>query len=91
MDIKITNNPLSVVDKIVEKAPIRLTISQAANMLASMRNGPPSHQQWRGALYCVRGVYKINFESLLKWSQDDPSSKTNWKKTASANLSTIGK
>jgi excisionase family DNA binding protein len=64
-----------------EKAPIRVTISQAANMFGvnektvrrSISNGE--------LLYIVvRGVYKINFESLLKWSQSRPKLKNKLEK-----------
>ncbi|MEI6288253.1 MAG: helix-turn-helix domain-containing protein [bacterium] len=53
------------------KQPIRLTISQAANLFGisqkTIRRAITSSE----ILYIVvRGVYKINFESLLKWSQD---------------------
>lgn len=64
-----------------EKAPIRVTISQAANMFGvnektvrrSISNGE--------LLYIVvRGVYKINFESLLRWSQSRPKLKNKLEK-----------
>ncbi len=52
------------------KPPLRVTISQAANLLGI------SEKTIRRAIadgdifyIVVRGVYKINFESLLKWSQ----------------------
>ncbi len=53
-----------------EKAPVRVTISQAANLFGinekTVRRAIASGE----LLYIVvRGVYKINFESLLRWSQ----------------------
>ncbi|OGY48562.1 MAG: hypothetical protein A3B89_00585 [Candidatus Buchananbacteria bacterium RIFCSPHIGHO2_02_FULL_40_13] len=53
-----------------QKQPIRITISQAANLFGV------SEKTVRRALkneelhyIVVRGVYKINFDSLLRWSQ----------------------
>lgn len=56
-----------------EKTPVRVTISQAANLFGvnektirrAIGNGEVIY-------IVVRGVYKINFESLLKWSQSRP-------------------
>lgn len=53
------------------KPPLRVTISQAANLLGvnekTIRRAIANGE----ILYIVvRGVYKINFESLLKWSQN---------------------
>ncbi|MFA5029339.1 MAG: helix-turn-helix domain-containing protein [Patescibacteria group bacterium] len=51
--------------------PIRLTISQAANLFGLSQKTIRRAIQNQEVLYIVvRGVYKINFESLLKWSQD---------------------
>ena len=57
----------------VEKPPLRVTISQAANLFGinekTIRRAIANGE----VLYIVvRGVYKINFESLLKWSQGRP-------------------
>ena len=56
-----------------EKVPVRVTISQAANLFGvnekTIRRAIASGE----VIYIVvRGVYKINFESLLKWSQSRP-------------------
>ena len=54
----------------MEKQPIRLTISQAANLFGISQKTIRRAIQDQEVLYIVvRGVYKINFESLLKWSQ----------------------
>ena len=57
-------------DKMTEKVPVRVTISQAANLFGV--NEKTIRRAIRDAevIYIVvRGVYKINFESLLRWSQ----------------------
>lgn len=52
------------------KQPIRITISQAANLFGVSQKTIRRAIQNQEVLYIVvRGVYKINFESLLKWSQ----------------------
>ncbi len=54
-----------------ELKPIRVTISQAANLFGISQKTIRRAIQNQEILYIVvRGVYKINFESLLKWSQD---------------------
>ena len=54
-----------------EKKPIRVTISQAANLFGISEKTIRRAIQNQEILYIVvRGVYKVNFESLLKWSQD---------------------
>lgn len=59
-----------------EKAPLRLTISQAANMFGINEKTVRRAISTGDLLYIVvRGVYKINFESLLKWSQSRPKLK----------------
>jgi excisionase family DNA binding protein len=51
--------------------PIRVTISQAANLFGVSEKTIRRAIQTQEVLYIVvRGVYKIHFESLLKWSQD---------------------
>lgn len=50
--------------------PIRVTISQAANLFGISEKTIRRAIQNQEILYVVvRGVYKVNFESLLKWSQ----------------------
>jgi excisionase family DNA binding protein len=50
--------------------PIRVTISQAANLFGISQKTIRRAIANQEMLYIVvRGVYKINFESLLKWSQ----------------------
>lgn len=50
--------------------PIRLTISQASNLFGISQKTVRRAIQRQEVLYIVvRGVYKINFESMLKWSQ----------------------
>lgn len=50
--------------------PIRITISQAANLFGISQKTVRRAIKNQEVLYVVvRGVYKINFESLLKWSQ----------------------
>ena len=52
------------------KAPIRLTTSQAANLFGvSEKTIRRAIQDQELQYIVVRGVYKINFESALKWSQ----------------------
>ena len=54
----------------MNKTPIRLTISQAANLFGVSQKTIRRAIQDQEILYIVvRGVYKINFESMLKWSQ----------------------
>ncbi|MFA5047521.1 MAG: helix-turn-helix domain-containing protein [Patescibacteria group bacterium] len=54
----------------MNKATIRLTISQAANLFGVSQKTIRRAIQDQEILYIVvRGVYKINFESMLKWSQ----------------------
>ena len=56
-----------------EKAPVRVTISQAANLFGINEKTVRRAIANSEVLYIVvRGVYKINFESLLKWSQGRP-------------------
>jgi len=51
--------------------PIRVTISQAANLFGLSQKTIRRAIADQEVLYVVvRGVYKINFESLLKWSQN---------------------
>lgn len=53
-----------------QKKPIRVTISQAANLFGISQKTIRRAIQNQEVLYIVvRGIYKINFESLLKWSQ----------------------
>lgn len=53
-----------------EKAPVRVTISQAANLFGVNEKTVRRAIASGDLLYIVvRGVYKINFESLLRWSQ----------------------
>ncbi|HNP75018.1 MAG TPA: helix-turn-helix domain-containing protein [bacterium] len=53
-----------------QKQPIRVTISQAANLFGISEKTIRRAIKDQEVLYIVvRGVYKINFESLLKWSQ----------------------
>lgn len=57
----------------VEKPPLRVTISQAANLFGINEKTVRRAIANGEVLYIVvRGVYKINFESLLKWSQGRP-------------------
>ncbi len=52
------------------KQPIRVTISQAANLFGISEKTIRRAIKDQEVLYIVvRGVYKIHFESLLKWSQ----------------------
>jgi len=52
------------------KNPIRLTTSQAANLFGiSQKTIRRAIQEELVSYVVVRGVYKINFESVLKWSQ----------------------
>jgi excisionase family DNA binding protein len=52
------------------KPPIRLTASQAANLFGvSEKTIRRAIQDQELQYIVVRGVYKINFESALKWSQ----------------------
>ena len=52
------------------KNPIRLTISQAANLFGlSQKTIRRAIQDELVTYVVVRGVYKINFDSMLKWSQ----------------------
>ena len=54
----------------MEKTPIRITISQAANLFGISPKTIRRAIQDQEVLYIVvRGIYKINFESMLKWSQ----------------------
>ncbi len=51
-------------------SPIRITISQAANLFGISQKTVRRAIKDQEILYVVvRGVYKINFESMLKWSQ----------------------
>lgn len=51
--------------------PIRVTISQGANLFGLSQKTIRRAIADEELLYVVvRGVYKINFESLLKWSQN---------------------
>ncbi len=51
--------------------PIRLTISQASNLFGiSQKTIRRAIQEQEIHYIVVRGVYKINFESMLKWSQE---------------------
>lgn len=59
-----------------EKAPVRVTISQAANLFGVNEKTVRRAIANREVLYIVvRGVYKINFESLIQWSQSRPQLK----------------
>ena len=52
------------------KQTIRVTISQGANLFGISEKTIRRAIKDQEVLYIVvRGVYKINFESLLKWSQ----------------------
>jgi len=52
------------------KNPIRLTISQASNLFGvSQKTIRRALQEEVVSYVVVRGVYKISFESILKWSQ----------------------
>ena len=54
----------------IQKPPLRVTISQAANLLGISEKTIRRAITDSEVLYIVvRGVYKINFESLIKWSQ----------------------
>jgi len=60
----------------VEKVPVRVTISQAANLFGVNEKTIRRAISNGEVIYIVvRGVYKINFESLLKWSQSRPKLK----------------
>lgn len=60
----------------VEKPPLRVTISQAANLFGINEKTVRRAISNGEVLYIVvRGIYKINFESLLKWSQERPKIK----------------
>jgi len=62
--------------KMVEKVPVRVTISQAANLFGVNEKTIRRAISNGEVIYIVvRGVYKINFESLLKWSQSRPKLK----------------
>jgi excisionase family DNA binding protein len=51
--------------------PIRLTISQASNLFGiSQKTIRRAIADQEIHYIVVRGVYKINFESMLKWSQE---------------------
>jgi len=53
-----------------QKQPVRITISQAANLFGVNEKTVRRAIQNEELLYIVvRGIYKINFESLIKWSQ----------------------
>ena len=53
-----------------QKQPIRITPSQAANLFGISEKTVRRAIKDGDLLYIVvRGVYKINFDSLLKWSQ----------------------
>jgi excisionase family DNA binding protein len=59
-----------------EKVPVRVTISQAANLLGVNEKTIRRAIRDGEVIYIVvRGVYKINFESLLRWSQSRPKLK----------------
>jgi len=59
-----------------EKVPVRVTISQAANLFGVNEKTIRRAIAGGEVIYIVvRGVYKINFESLLKWSQSRPKLK----------------
>ena len=59
-----------------EKAPVRVTISQAANLFGVNEKTIRRAISGSEVLYIVvRGVYKINFESLVRWSQGRPKLK----------------
>ena len=56
--------------------PIRVTISQAANLFGISEKTIRRAIKNQELLYIVvRGVYKINFEGLLKWSQNRTTTK----------------
>jgi excisionase family DNA binding protein len=64
-----------------EKAPLRVTISQAANLFGINEKTVRRAISNGEVLYIVvRGVYKIHFESLLKWSQNRPKIKNKLEK-----------
>ncbi len=53
-----------------KKQPIRITVSQASNLFGISEKTVRRAIKNQEILYIVvRGIYKINFESLLKWSQ----------------------
>lgn len=53
-----------------QKQPIRITPSQAANLFGvSEKTVRRAIKDGELRYIVVRGVYKINFDSLLKWSQ----------------------
>src|SRR3989338_2888932 len=53
-----------------QKQPIRITPSQAANLFGvSEKTIRRAIKNEELRYIVVRGVYKINFDSLLKWSQ----------------------
>ena len=59
-----------------EKVPVRVTISQAANLFGVNEKTIRRAIAGSEVIYIVvRGIYKINFESLLKWSQSRPKLK----------------
>lgn len=54
-----------------EKQPIRVTISQAANLFGvSQKTIRRAISAGEVKYVVVRQIYKISFESLLKWSQN---------------------
>jgi len=54
-----------------DNTPVRVTISQAANLFGVSAKTIRRAIKNQEILYVVvRGVYKLNFESLLKWSQN---------------------
>jgi len=63
------------------KTPLRITISQAANLLG-VNEKTIRRAIADGKIFyiVVRGVYKINFESLLKWSQSSTKIKNKMEK-----------
>lgn len=63
------------------KQPLRVTISQAANLFGVSEKTIRRAIQNQEVLYIVvRGIYKINFESLLKWSQNRTTTRNKLKK-----------
>ncbi len=61
--------------------PIRVTISQAANLFGISQKTIRRAIANQEMLYIVvRGVYKINFESLLKWSQSRATTRNKFAK-----------
>lgn len=63
------------------KPPLRVTISQAANLLG-VNEKTIRRAIADGKIFyiVVRGVYKINFESLIKWSQSSTKIKNKMEK-----------